>query len=159
MKKRIVIIANDTTYVYNLRTAIIKELIKRDYDVYIVAKIILFEKELNDMGCHLINVNLERRTMEIFSNIKLLLEYKKILKRIKPDYILSYNIKPNIYGGIINNKIKATFMPNITGLGKLEYPSLTQKLLIKIMRISFKKAKVVFFQNSENMEFFKTKKI
>lgn len=159
-KKKVVIVANDTTYVYNLRGAIIKELIKQNYEVFVVSKIILFEKELNEMGCHLINTNFKRKTISIFSNAKLLFKYKKILNKVKPDYILSYNIKPNIYCGIINNKMNVTFMPNITGLGKpLQYQNLIQKIVITLLRYALKKANVVFFQNSSNIDFFKKYKI
>lgn len=160
MKKRVIIMANDTTYVYSLRTAIIKEIIKKNYEVYVVAEVKLFEKELTDMGCHIINVKLKRKTKELFSNIKLLISYKRIIRNIKPDYILAYNIKPDIYCGLIIRKNDVKFMPNVTGLGKaLAYKSITQKILIKLLRISFKNASVVFFQNKNNRDFFKNNKI
>ena len=94
------------------------------------------------------------------SDLKLLKKYKKILKEINPDYVISYNIKPNVYGGLASRKLKTKFMPNITGLGTaLEYPGLMQKLTIFLNKIGLKKASVVFFQNSENMKFFKEHKI
>ncbi len=160
MKKKIVILCNDTTNVYNLRGALIKELRNLNYDIYVVARILLFEEELKELGCHLIDVNSERRGTNPFSDLKLLKTYKKILKEIKPDYVLSYNIKPNIYGGMACKSIKTKFMPNITGLGTaLEYPGLMQKLTIVLSKKGLKKADVVFFQNEENKEFFIKHKI
>ena len=160
MNKKIMIIANDTTYVYNLRFAIIKALIEKKYDVYIVAEILKFKEELETAGCHLININAGRHGTNPISDLKLMNKYKKIMKEIQPNYILSYNIKPNVYGGMACKKTKAKFMPNITGLGTaLEYPGLMQKLTSVLYRIGLKKADVVFFQNQENMDFFKTHKI
>lgn len=160
MSKRVAILANDTTYTYNLRLAIIKELIKRNYDVYVISEILKFKNELESIGCHLVNINIERHGTNPLSDFKLMIEYKKILKNIIPDYVLSYNIKPNVYGGMACKSIKTKFMPNITGLGTaLEYSGLMQKIAIFLNKIGLKKAKTVFFQNSENMLFFEKNKI
>ena len=160
MSKRVAILANDTTYTYNLRLAIIKELIKRNYDVFIISEILKFKKELESIGCHLINIDIGRHGTNPLSDFKLMIQYKKILKKINPDYVLSYNIKPNVYGGMACKSIETKFMPNITGLGTaLEYPGIMQKITIVLNKIGLKKASVVFFQNSENMSFFEKNKI
>lgn len=154
------ILANDTTYVYNLRLALIKELIKQKYEVVIVAQILNFEKELNEFGCRVIDVSIGRHGKNPFSDLKLLRMYKRIFKIEKPSIVLSYNIKPNVYGGMACAKYKIKFMPNITGLGTaLEYPGLMQKITMKLYKKGLKKADTVFFQNSENKEFFENKKL
>ena len=158
--KKVAILANDTTYTYNLRGAIIKKLIEEKYEVYVVAKILKFEKELEAFGCYLINIDIGRHGTNPLSDFKLMRQYKKILKQLKPDYVLSYNIKPNVYGGMACKRIKTKFMPNITGLGTaLEYPGIMQKITIVLNKIGLKCASTVFFQNSENMLFFKRNKI
>lgn len=160
MNKRVVLLANDTTYTYNLRLALIKELINQKYEIYIVAEILKFKDELESIGCHLINIDIGRHGTNPLSDFKLMKQYKKILKHIKPEYVLSYNIKPNVYGGMACKSIKTKFMPNITGLGTaLEYPGIMQKITITLNKIGLKNASVVFFQNSENMEFFEKNKI
>ena len=133
---KVAILANDTTYTYNLRLAIIKELLNKKYEVYIVAQVLKFKDELESLGCHLININIGRHGTNPFSDLKIMLDYKKILKDIKPDYVLSYNIKPNVYGGMACNSIKTKFMPNITGLGTaLEYPGIMQKVTIILNKL------------------------
>ena len=160
MNKKIVILANDTTYTYNLRYALIKELIKQKYEIYVVAEILKFKNELEEIGCHLINIDIGRHGTNPLSDLKLMMKYKKVLKQLKPDFVLSYNIKPNVYGGMACRTIKTKFMPNITGLGTaLEYPGLMQKITITLNKIGLKKADVVFFQNQENMDFFIKHKI
>lgn len=158
--KKIAILANDTTYVYNLRGALIKTLIKENSEVIIVAQKLRFEKELLTMGCKIINLSIERHGKNPFSDLKLLKSYKQLLKKIKPDIVLSYNIKPNVYGGMACSKLKIKFVPNITGLGTaLEYPGIMQKITIVLNKVGLKNADTVFFQNSENEEFFKIHKI
>ena len=160
MKKKIVILANDTTYTFNLRGAIIKALIKEKYKVYIVAQVLNFKEELENMGCEIIDISIGRHGTNPFSDLKLLKEYKKIIKEIKPDVVLSFNIKPNVYGGMACAKYNIKFMPNITGLGTaLEYPGLMQILTKALYKIGLRKADTVFFQNSENEDFFKKNKL
>ncbi len=160
MKKKIALLANDTTYVYNLRLSIIKELLKNDYEVYIIAEILNFEEELKKLNCQIINIDIGRHGTNPFSDLILIGKYKKILKSINPDIVISYNIKPNVYGGMACKKLNARFMPNITGLGTaLEYPGLMQKITVFLNRVGLKKAEVVFFQNQENMDFFKKNRI
>lgn len=158
--KKVIIFANDTTYVYNLRGALISELIKKKYQVVVAAQVLNFKKELMDMGCRIINVTIERHDKNPFSDLKLLKTYRKILKEENPDFLLSYNIKPNVYGGVASAKRNMKFMPNITGLGTaLEYPGLMQKITTFLYKCGLRKADTVFFQNSENQEFFEKNKI
>ena len=160
MINKVIIIANDTTYVYNLRFAIIKELIKKGFNVYIVAEILHFRSELEDIGCQLIDIKIKRHGTNPISDFKLLNKYRMIFKTIRPNYILSYNIKPNIYGGMACKHLDVKILSNITGLGTaLENPGLMQKFLICLYRIGLKKVNTVFFQNQENMKFFEEHKI
>lgn len=158
--KKIAILANDTTYTFNLRGAIIEKLIEENCEVYIVAQVLKFGEELKKMGCHVIDMSIGRHGKNPFNDLKLLKEYKKILNDIKPNVVLSYNIKPNVYGGIACSQLKIKFLPNITGLGTaLEYPGIMQKITLFLNRIGLKNADTVFFQNSENEAFFRKHKL
>src|SRR5699024_6886209 len=112
------------------------------------------------MGCVCIDVALDRRGMNPITDFKLLSKYNKIIKKIKPNAILSYTVKPNIYGGLICRKLKIPFFPNVTGLGTaVENESFIQKVLVQMYRTAYKKAECVFFQNEENKKFFKDQNI
>ena len=92
--------------------------------------------------------------------MKLLSYYKKIIKDVNPDIVLSYTIKPNIYGGMACKSLKVPYISNITGLGTaVEKDGLMQKISIVLYKIAFKKISCVFFQNTENRQFFIDKKI
>lgn len=158
--KTVVIIANDTTYTYNLRGLLIKRLLKEDYRVYIIAEVLKFKEELENMGCKIIDLKVERHGKNPFNDLKLLNIYTKTLKEISPDVVLTYNIKPNIYGGFACKKLKIKFIPNITGLGTaLEYPGIMQKITKTLYKLSLSKAYTVFFQNKENYDFFMKNKL
>lgn len=152
---RIMIVANDTSYVYKLRKEILKSFVEKGYTVYIVAKKINFVKELESIGCNVIDLNIPRHGTNPFSDLKLYSQAKVILNQTQPDIVFSYNIKPNVYFGLACDKYKIPFVPNITGLGKaLEYPGLLQILAKKLYKIGLKGASTVLFQNSYNRDFF-----
>ena len=154
---KIAILINDTTYTYNLRREIIQRFIEEGHEVYIAAEILLFEDKLKEMGCHLIAVQVGRRGTNPLSDLGLLLAYRKILKKLKPDAVLTYNIKPTSYGGMVCGMLHIPYYPNITGLGTpIENPGKIQKVAIALYKMGVSRAECVFFQNSENLQFFQS---
>ncbi len=152
---KVALLGNDTTYVYNLRREIIERLIREGYEVDIFGELLLFQEELKAMGCKLVGIPISRHGTNPFSDLKLLNTFTKKLKESKPDIVISYNIKPNVYGGMACKHLHIPYLPNITGLGtSVENPGLMQKLTIKLYKIGISKADCVFFQNEENHQFF-----
>jgi len=83
-----------------------------------------------------------------------------MIKKVKPDLVLTYTIKPNIYGGLICKLMNVPYLTNITGLGTaVENSGSLQKLTLLLYRLSLKKASCIFFQNTENADFFNKKGI
>lgn len=159
MMNKVLILANFDVGLYKFRKELIEKLVKK-YEVYISLPNGEYIKELKNMGCHFIETNVDRRGTNIISDINLLRFYKKTMKEIQPDVVLSYTIKPNIYGGIIAKQLKIPYIANVTGLGTaLENDGLLKNILIKLYRYSLTDAKIVFFQNQRNMRFFEGNKI
>ena len=77
------------------------------------------------------------------------------IKQENPDFVITYTINPNIYGGIACKKMKVPYAQNITGLGlAFQKKGILQKLVSRLYKSGTKNAKVVFFENSENRDFF-----
>jgi glycosyltransferase involved in cell wall biosynthesis len=158
--KKVVILSNHHAYTYNFRKEIIQRLIDEHYKVYVVLPYGEKVELLKEMGCEFIDLPLDRRGMNPITDLKLLMNYHKIIKQIKPDAVLSYTVKPNIYGGIVCRLLNIPFFPNVTGLGSaVENDSLIQKVLVQMYRSAYKKASCIFFQNDENQQFFQKKKL
>ena len=154
--KKIVILINDTTYAYNLRGAVIKRLIKEGYQVVVIGQLLNHQEELIKMGAKIIGVETGRHGKNPFSDIRLLQLYTKHLRREHPEIVLTYNIKPNVYGGLACRYLHIPYLPNITGLGTpVEQPGMLQKLTILLYKCGVHDAECVLFQNNENLEFFK----
>ena len=157
---KIAILANDTTYTYNLRGELIRQLLDRGEEILVAGRVLSFREELIRMGCRLADVDTGRHGKNPLQDLRLLKTYVALLKKEQPDVVLSFNIKPNIYGGMACRHLKIRFLPNITGLGKaLEYPGMMQKLTKRLYRIGIAGAECVFFQNRENRRFFEKNRL
>lgn len=157
MKKAVMLI-NDTTYAFNLRSAIIEKLISENFEVVVVGQLLKHQDKLKAMGASLIGVETGRHGTNPFSDLQLMNTYKKILKTERPDVVLSYNIKPNVYGGMVCQQLKIPYLPNVTGLGTpVENPGPLQKLTTRLYKIGVAGANCIFFQNSENQAFFENR--
>lgn len=156
---KILILANNDIGLYKFRKELIEELLK-DNQVFISLPNGEFVKELIDLGCELINTNISRRGTNPITDLKLMFEYKKILNRVKPDVVLSYTIKPNVYGGMMCRLTKTPYIANITGLGTaVENSGVLQSITIFLYKLALKNASCVFFQSKENAEFLNSKGI
>ena len=101
---KILIICNYSSGLYKFRGMLIQELIKQGHTVRaIVPKLedpneIKEENNLKKLHCGLKRIPMERRGMNPVHDAKLMFEYYKTVKKLQPDLVLTYTIKPNIYG-------------------------------------------------------------
>ena len=155
-KRKILICANDTTYTWNLRDEVLERLVSDGCEVVIASQLLFFQNELTALGCRLIPVKPHRHSVNPFSDLSFFFHFRKILLKEKPDAVLTYNIKPNVYCGIACRLTRTHYFPNITGLGTaVENPSLIQNLSIWLYKLGVAGADCIFFQNKDNMSFFK----
>ncbi len=158
--KKVLFLVNHDVVIYNFRKELVERLLLEGYEVYISSPYGDRIEDMISMGCSYIEASISRHGTNIFEEIKLLLYYKDILKRIRPDIVLTYTIKPNIYGGIACKRLKIPYIANITGLGTaVEESGLLQYIAIFLYKYAFKKIKCIFFQNTENKNFFEIYKI
>lgn len=159
-KKTILFAANDTTFVYNLRKEIVENLCNMGQKVVVVAELKDYIKEIEDIGCTLIDLKVPRRGKNPLSDIKLYNQIKQILIKNKPDIVFSNSIKPNVYFGIASSNLSIPFVPNVTGLGgALLNTGLVNNIASTLYKLGVKDAKTIFFQNNYNKEYFYSNKL
>lgn len=159
MMSKILILANNDLGLYKFRKELIIELLKSN-DVYISLPNGQFVKPLVDKGCHFINTDIDRRGINLVKDLFLLLRYLKIIRKVNPDLIITYTIKPNIYGSIIARLLKKKYAVNITGLGTaFQKDSILRKFIVFLYKLALKKAYITFFENEENRNIFVNEKI
>lgn len=155
MSKTVLVYSNHPDWTYNLRFEVLQGLIQRGHRVIIVVGYGKHIEDLKEIGCEHINVPYDRHGKNPFKEIKLFRTYKKILKEVAPDVVLSYTVKPNLYAAYLCRRNNIPCIANITGLGTaVEYPGIMQKILVYAYMICFKSIYKVFFQNTSNRDFF-----
>jgi galacturonosyltransferase len=160
MENKILILANSDAGLYNFRNELISILTNKGYEVVACTPVDTKEEELTNLGIRLIPINLDRRGINPITDLKLLKTYRKILAREKPNLVITYTIKPNVYGGFASRVTHTPYAVNITGLGTAFESGGILKSIVTIMnRVACKKAKVVFFENEENRRTFIREKI
>lgn len=146
---RILILANHDDGLYLFRRDLIQELINRESEVFISVpggNRIPFFKQI---GCTFIDTPVDRRGINPKTDFGLFQQYRKMMKEVNPDLVITYTIKPNIYGGIASRLAKKQYAVNITGLGTaFENAGLIRTVVVNLYKYALKKAKVVFFENS-----------
>ena len=96
---------------------------------------------------------MERRGMNPLHDLGLMKEYYKTVKKMKPDLVITYTIKPNIYGSLVCRILKIPYAVNITGLGTaFQNDGMLKQMVTLMYKVALKKAKVVFFENVENRD-------
>lgn len=153
MQETILIISNVTNGLFLFRRELIECLVKK-YDVIILASDTGSVDDLRKMGCKVILGELERHGTNPLKELRLYQYYKAQIKKYRPKMVLTYTIKPNIYGGAACASLGIPYVANITGLGTaVEQKGLLQKPALFLLKYGLRKAQKVFFQNSENRDF------
>ena len=155
---KILILGNSKLTVFGFRGELIEQLIKNNYKVVVSFPNGPFgegEEISKQYNCKFIETKIERRGKNPFNDLKLLNKYIKIIKKEKPNMVLAFTVKCDIYGGIASRLLKVPFTPNITGLGKgLTEGKITKIITKTLYKIALKNSKCVFFQNEGDKQFF-----
>lgn len=157
-KKKILIITNHSYMLYRFRKELIQKLLE-DSEVVISTPFVGHETDLKELGANCIKTEVDRRSVNPFTDLKLLRTYKTILKQEKPDLVITYSIKPNIYAGYLCGKMKIPFCANVQGLGTAFQKALLSNLVTVMYRTAFKKVENVFFENQANAQAFVRRRI
>lgn len=151
---KVLILANNDIGLYKFRKELIGELLRR-YEVYISLPYGAYVPVLEEMGCRYIETPISRRGTNPVTDFQLWVKYKRILKETMPDVVLTYTVKPNIYGGLACKAARVPCVANITGLGSsIENGGVLRAVILSLYKRALSKAACVFFQNRPNLDFF-----
>ena len=154
-KKTILILANHGLTIYKFRMELVERLVADGHDVHVSCPYIDCVDKIINAGCKHHDIKISRHGMNPLADGMIVLKYVALIRKIRPDIVFSYTIKPNIYGAIACRLCGVPCVANITGLGSaVENPGIAQKIAIALYRIAFKKVQRIFFQNTENRQFF-----
>lgn len=159
LNKTILVLFNSKSAVYGFQEEILLRLNREGFNLIISAP--ESQKETKDQfKFQFLPTLIERRGLNPFQDIRLFFSYRKYLKKYRPFVVLSYTVKPNIYGGLACRISKVPHIANITGLGtSVQNGGLLQRLVLFLTKIGLSKTRKVFFQNTSNRDFYAEKAI
>ncbi len=151
---KILILTNKDVGLYKFRKELLEAFRDSGYEVIASLPPGEFVQNIEALGCKVVETELNRRGTNPFEDIRLYKTYRKLIREIRPDVVLTYTIKPNVYGGIACQLEKVPYIANITGLGTaLENPGILQFITKHLYRTGIRKAEVTYFQNQDNLDF------
>ena len=151
MGKKLLIVANHFATIYKFRKELVSKLVEEGYDVIISLPFSPDVEKIKALGVRVVDTNVDRKSLNPIKDLKLLNDYKNLIKAEKPDLVLAYTIKCNIYGGMACRLYGVPFMANVTGLGSAYYRGgMLKNIVSSLYKIGLKNAKGVFFENRAN---------
>ena len=157
-KKKILVVTNHSYMLWQFRRELIQRLME-DAEVVISTPFVGHEQDFAAMGCRMLETDVDRRGINPVTDFRLYHTYVKILKTERPDMVITYSIKPNIYAGFACRMQKIPYCVNVQGLGTAFQKKGLAQIVTVMYRMALKKAKTVFFENAENAKLFQEKKI
>ncbi|MFL6721475.1 MAG: glycosyltransferase family 4 protein [Sphingomonas sp.] len=160
-RRTVVLSANSDWNIANFRPGLIRALAQAGYEPVVIApQDPAADARMRALGVERIAVRIERSGLNPWADSRLLRDYRRHLKRLRPAAYLGYTIKPNIYGSFAAGSLGIPALPNVSGLGTAFIRrGPLQRLVTALYRIGFRRAPVVFFQNHEDRQLFVERRI
>jgi glycosyltransferase involved in cell wall biosynthesis len=151
----IVVTVNAAWNLVNFRTGLLRALIADGHRVTVLAPHDDSVARLQALGCAFVDLPMNRKGLSPLANLHIWRRLGAAMDRLRPDVVLSFTIKNNLYGALAARRRRIPFIPNVTGLGTafLSGGGL-QRVAQMIYRHAFRGLPVVFFQNRDDLELF-----
>ena len=157
---RIAVVLNTSWNIYNFRMNFVSALLSQGYEVHTIAPVDEYTQFLRNAGCIHHNVKMDSRGANPVKDSLLIGELFVIYRRIRPDIVLHYTIKPNVYGTLAATMLNIPVINNVCGLGTVFLKdNLVSSVALFLYKISFRFARKVFFQNPDDLQLFLDRKL
>ena len=150
---KILILTNHSYMLYRFRLELIQELMK-SHEVVLSMPFVGHEEDFQALGLRCIETDIDRRGIDPATDLKLFRAYQRLLKTEQPDLVITYSIKPNIYGGLACRLAGIPYCANVQGLGTAFQRKGLVQFVTFLYKLALGKAKTVFFENRANAEEF-----
>ena len=151
----ILITVNAAWNIWNFRRPLIAALLRDGHQITVLAPHDYTVPELERIGCRFYPLEMSVKGLNPLNDLKLQRRFKRIFQEMRPDIVLSYTIKNNIFGARAARSVGVPFLPNVTGLGTgFLSGKLLQLITEYLYRGAFGQLPAVFFQNQNDRDLF-----
>jgi glycosyltransferase involved in cell wall biosynthesis len=152
---RILLTVNRTWNLYNFRLAVMRALLEEGHEVVCLAPDDETRLALESLGCRHIHLPMDNKGLSPLRDLALLVRFVRVFRRERPDVVLGYTIKNNLYGAMAARLVGTPFVPNVTGLGTAFLGGALMAAVARLLyRLAFSGVPVVFFQNEDDRDLF-----
>lgn len=138
----------------------VKTFLQEGYEVHTIAPHDDYTHFLEEAGCIHHDLKMDSRGANPVKDSLLIFELLSIYKRINPDVVLHFTVKPNVYGALAAAILRIPAVNNVCGLGTIFLKkNLVSWVAKRLYKIAFRFPKKVFFQNADDKAIFIKKKL
>lgn len=163
--KHVMLLASYAPSLINFRGPLLQKLLGAGHVVSVCAPNISdsVRKYLEDLGVSVHEISMERNAVSVLADIRYYHELGHLMRRSQPDIVLTYTIKPNIWGGLAAKRAKVLSFSLVTGLGFAFSGSqqtsrfkdkVTGYLARKLYSVATRCNEAVIFQNPDDRDDF-----
>lgn len=153
--KTIVISSNTSWYLYNFRRNTILSLLSEGYRVVAISPKDDYSKKIEELGAEYLHVAIDQGGTNPIKDISTFVGFANFYRKLRPDVVLNFTPKNNIYSTLAATLVGAKSINNIAGLGMVFInENMTAKLARFLYKISQPKAHTIFFQNEDDRALF-----
>lgn len=158
--KRIVLTVNAAWNALNFRRTLLRELVGEGHAVTVLAPPDESVPQLLEMGCSFAPLPMSPSGLSPRDAVSLVSGMRKAFRDLRPDVVLSYTIKNNIFGAMAAKSLGIPIIPNVTGLGTAFLSGrLLETVAVMLYRTAFRNLPVIFFQNKDDRDLFIQRKL
>lgn len=152
-KKRIALLTNNDDDVYCFRKELIEAMLAEGYEVLVSCPYGEKFELMEGIPYEYDDPVIDRRGTSVVNDGKLLLHYFQLFRKYRPDVVLTYTAKPNVYGSMAAHVLGIPVINNLTGFGSvLNAGKLKQAFIMSLFRMAYRRSACMMFQNATNME-------
>ncbi len=150
---KILICTNHSYMFWQFRRELTQALLE-EHEVILSTPFVGHEDDLAALGCRMMKTAVDRRGINPITDMKLFRFYWKLLEHEKPDLVITYSIKPNIYCGFACRQMHIPYCANVQGLGTAFQKPFLRTVAKWMYKGALKNAKTTIFENVGNAKEF-----
>ena len=152
-KPLIALLTNNDDDVYCFRKELIEGLLAEGYEMLISCPNGPKFELMKDIPFKYDDPFIDRRGTNVVADGKLLFHYRKLFKKYRPDVILTYTAKPNVYASVAARTLGIPYINNVTGIGSVvNMTGVKKAFILWLFKLAYRGAACVMFQNATNMQ-------
>ena len=154
-RRTVAVCVNSAWNVLNFRRGLVRDLVSNGFRVVVLAPLDQSREPFEQLGCEVTHIDLDRGSLSPLHDLRVLLQIRRELKRLRPIVMLGFTIKPNVYGSLAARSLGIPVINNVAGLGTMFLRGRLAAALARLFYWSaFRKSYVVFFQNPDDHDMF-----